>query len=92
MNMEKDKWILNVLNSTDGMVPVLPNADLFLKIQTKIRQQHNVSAKTLWLVAASIAILVILNISIMASASREKTTSIETSLEMTINKSNQLYQ
>lgn len=89
--MEKETWITNILNSTDGMTQVIPSDGLFSKIQNKI-QETKVSTKTLWLVAASITVLVLLNFSVLAFKSEEKTSSTTAYLEITINKSNQLYQ
>lgn len=89
--MEKENYIENILNSTNGMTPVIPSDDLFSKIQQRIHLENKVSPKTLWLVAASIAILVMVNFSVLASKSKEKTSSTTAYLEMTVNKSNQLY-
>jgi hypothetical protein len=89
--MEQENWIENILNSTNGITAVAPNDDLFSKIKQKIRKHDTVSAKTVWLVAASIAALIMLNISAITSKkSTENTTAAY--LEMTVNKSNQLYQ
>ena len=90
--MEKDNWIENILNSTNGITPVTPSDDLFSKIQQKIQQEAKVSPKTLWLVAASIAVLVLLNVSIITSKTKSEKNSTAAYLEMTVNKSNQLYQ
>lgn len=90
--MEKDKWIENILNSSTGITPVAPGDDLFSRIQQRIQQENKVSPKTLWLVAASILVLVMLNFSVLASKTKQKTSSTEAYLEMTVNKSNQLYQ
>lgn len=89
--MERNNWITTILNSTNGITPVTPNDDLFSKIQLRI-QETKISSKTLWLVAASIAVLVLLNVSIIASKSKSETNSTTAYLEMTVNKSNQLYQ
>ena len=89
--MERNNWIENILNSTNGITPVMPSDDLFSKIQQKIQQDKKVSSKILWLVAASIAVLVMLNFSVLCK-SKEKTSATTTYLEMTVNKSNQLYQ
>jgi hypothetical protein len=91
MSMEKETWIENILNSTNGITPVSPNDDLFFKIQQRIKQQETVSPKTLWLVAASIAALVIINLSVLGSKSKRTQDSTAGYLEMTVNKSNQLY-
>ncbi|HNP31735.1 MAG TPA: hypothetical protein PKN96_00425 [Flavobacterium sp.] len=89
--MEKENWIESILNSTNGVKPVEPNDDLFSKIKNRIKQQDTVSAKTVWLVAASIAVLVLLNFSIINSKSKQRKDAATAYLEMTINQSNQLY-
>ncbi|QBZ98622.1 hypothetical protein [Flavobacterium sangjuense] len=89
--MERNNWIENILNSTNGLTPVTPSDDLFSKIQQRIQLESKVSSKTVWLVAASIAVLVMLNFSVIAFKSKEKTSSTTAYLEMTVNKSNQLY-
>ena len=91
MDMEKENWIENILNSTNGITKVNPSDGLFSKIQQRIRQQETVSPRTLWLVAASIAALVVLNISVMNTKSKQAQDSTTAYLEMTVNKSNQLY-
>ena len=88
--MERNNWITTILNSTNGITTVVPSDDLFSKIQQRIQKENKVSSKILWLVAASIAILVLLNVSIIASKSEINSTTAY--LEMTVNKSNQLYQ
>lgn len=92
MDMEQDKWIGNILNSTNGVTKVSPDENLFSKIRQRVKQLDTVSAKTVWLVAASIAILMILNISILNSKSRQTKDATVNYLEMTVNQSNQLYQ
>ena len=89
--MERNNWIENILNSTNGIIKVMPSDDLFSKIQQKIQQDKKVSSKILWLVAASIAIIIMLNFSVLCKV-KEKTSSTTAYLEMTVNKSNQLYQ
>ncbi len=91
-SMEKETWIENIVNSTDGISPVTPNDKLFSKIKQRIRQQETVSAKTLWLIAASIAVLVFLNISVISMKSKPAKNSTTAYLQMAIDKSNQLYQ
>ncbi|MDN3677076.1 hypothetical protein QWY90_07100 [Flavobacterium paronense] len=89
--MERNNWIENILNSTNGMTPVVPSDALFSKIQQRIQLESKVPSKTVWLVAASIAVLVMLNFSAIASKTKRKTNSSTAYLEMTVNKSNQLY-
>lgn len=88
--MEKETWIENIMNSTNGITSVSPDADLFSKIQQKIKSQDTVSSKTIWLVAASVAALILLNISIINIKSEPKENSADY-LETTVNKTNQLY-
>ncbi|WP_396159492.1 hypothetical protein [Flavobacterium sp.] len=90
--MERNNWIATILKSTSGIAPVVPTDDLFIKIQQRIQLQSNVSSKTVWLVAGSIVVLVLLNFSTLASKTKQKTSSTTAYLEMTVNKSNQLYQ
>jgi hypothetical protein len=90
--MEKENWINEILNSTNGMTQVTPNADLYSKIEQKIFLNKNVvSMKTVWLVAASIVILVSLNISAMQNKNATTNDTSETIISSTLNKSNQLY-
>ena len=92
MSMEKENWIENIINSSNGITSVAPKANLFSKIQQKIHQEETVPVKTLWLVAASIAVLILLNISVLDLKSKQTQSATTAYLEMTVNKSNQLYQ
>ena len=83
--MEKENWILNVLNSTNGITKVSPSDGLFSKIQNKIKL-NNVSPKTVWLVAASIAVLVLLNFTLLTTKTKESSTTTTTYFENTLNK------
>ena len=89
--MERNNWIQNILQSTNGIKTIAPSDDLFLKIQQRIKQESKVSPKTLWLVAASILVLTMLNITIITSKSKSNINSTAEYLEMTVYKSNQLY-
>jgi uncharacterized membrane protein YvbJ len=89
--MEKENWISTILNSINGITKVSPSDDLFFKIQNKIKR-NNVSPKTVWLVAASIAILVLLNFALLATKTKESSTTTTTYLKNTLNQSNQIYQ
>nr|WP_294776728.1 hypothetical protein [uncultured Flavobacterium sp.] len=89
--MEKDNWIQKVINSTNGMTTVTPSDDLLFKIKQKIQQQDKVSPTTVWLVAASIAVLAALNLTLLNQKSKAKENTATVYLENTLNKSNQLY-
>jgi len=90
--MERNNWITTILKSTNGITPVVPSDDLYSKIQQRIQLQSKVSLKTVWLVAASIAVLILLNFSVLTSKTKQKESSTTTYLELTLNKSNQIYQ
>lgn len=89
--MEKDKWIENILNSTNGITQVNPNNQLFSKIQAKINDQKTAENYTKWLVAASIVVLLSLNTTYLIQKSKTNKQSNDniTSLVDTVN--NQLY-
>ncbi len=89
--MEQEKWIQKVLNSTNEMTQVAPSDGLFSKIQNKINL-NSVSIQTVWLVAASIVILVLINFTFLTTNTSESNTTSSYYLEKTLNKSNQLYQ
>lgn len=89
--MEKENKIEMILNSTNGMTKVVPSDVLFSKIEQKILKLQRVPLKTVWLVAASIVVLVMLNISAIKSNSQQESTTT-TYMSETINQSNQLYQ
>lgn len=88
--MEKENWIEEVLNSTNGMAQAQPNASLFSKIQSKIAEQEIVSPTWIWLAAASIAILFLLNARVIFSKSEKSKMQTE-SVAATLSASNQLY-
>jgi fucose permease len=90
--METNNWIQKVVNSTNGMTQVSPSDDLLSKIQQKINLKNKVSPKTVWLVAASIVVLVMINITVLKTKNKDKTQSTTAYLESTLNQSNQLYQ
>ena len=88
--MKKEDFITAVLNSTNGMTQVAPAEDLYFKIERRINNKEVVSLSTLWMVAASIAVLVTLNISLLNNFKSAETSELS-SLEQSINKNNQLY-
>lgn len=88
--MKKEDFITAVLNSTNGMTQVAPAEDLYFKIERRINSTEVVSLSTLWMVAASIAVLVTLNISLLNNYNSTETSELS-GLEQSINKNNQLY-
>lgn len=65
--MEKENWINEILSSTDQIVKVLPSDGLYAKIQSQIQQQRTVETKWVWLAAASMLLLVSLNIKMVSN-------------------------
>jgi len=88
--MEKEKYIETILNSTNGITKVTPSADLFSKIELRIQSNTTVSTSKLWLVAASIVVLVTINVSVLMKKTTSKDNTTIT-LAASLNKSNQLY-
>jgi hypothetical protein len=88
--MEKENFINEILNSTNGITKVAPNEALFFDIQNKIKHQNTISNNFLWKVAASIVILISLNIMLVVSKNNLNQKQ-DSAFENTLNKSNQLY-
>lgn len=90
--MEREHWIQKVVNSTNGMTAVAPSEALFSKIQDQIKLQEKVSPRTAWMIAASIAALIIINVAVLNNRKKEHHSTATIYLERTLNQSNQLYQ
>lgn len=88
--MEQDKWIENVLNSSNGITKVEPNNLLFSKIEKQIHENNRESKNSLWFVAASVTLFFSLSFIIFQMSSfskRDKVSSFDE--QFSIN--NQLY-
>ncbi len=88
--MEKEYWINEILESTNGIVAVVPDANLFSKIQKRIKSDNTISTKWVWLAAASIMLLISVNIKFVCFKSNKEKASTE-SIAASLSKSNQLY-
>lgn len=88
--MEANNWIIEVVESTNGITKVTPNQALFSKIQNKINVQNTVSNQWIWIAAASFAVLVSLNIKFIFSNSNKTEVPTETIIS-SVSNSNQLY-
>lgn len=88
--MEKESFIEQILNSANGITTVEPSSDLFNKIKNRIDQKQVIPIRMVALVAASIALLISLNIILLSVKTSKSETTIAV-LEQSINKSNQLY-
>ena len=87
--MEKEDFIDSILNSVDGIATATPSDAVFQKIENKINET-TISTSTMWLVAASIVVLISFNIALLNEKFNDNKTEM-TSLEQSINRSNQLY-
>ena len=88
--MEANNWINDILNSSNGITKVTPDALLFSKIQNRINIQNTVSGRWIWIAAASFIILVSLNIKMLLSNTTKPSASTET-IVSSVSNSNQLY-
>lgn len=86
--MDKNKWIDETMNSTDGMQRATPSDDLFSRIEQRIAAGvsivRTVSLRTVSMAAASIVLLVAANIFMLQSNVKEETTQkdgVETVIE-----------
>lgn len=87
--MEREEFINHVLNSVNEIKKITPNEAVLKRIEFRINESK-ISKKSLWLVAASIVVLISLNIVILKdNFSNDKTAII--SFEQVINQNNQLY-
>lgn len=91
MNMEKDKWIEEVMDSTNQIVKVLPDDGLFSKIQNQLDVKKTVAKEWVWLAAASILILASINIKIIYKELQAEQEIEETILVASVSDSNQFY-
>ena len=88
--MKAENWTNEILESTNGMMKVLPNNLLFDKIQNRINLENRVSNKWIFIAAASFALLISINVSLLKSNSEKSNTQTETIIS-TISNTNQLY-
>ena len=88
--MEANNWTNDILNSSNGITKVIPDALLFLKIQNRINIQNTVSSQWIWIAAASFTILVSLNIKMLLSNTTKTSAPTET-IVSSVSNSNQLY-
>ena len=87
--MDKEEFIKEILNSTNGITKVIPSDDLLVRIEQKIQLKTESSNQSLWLVAAAVLLFLSLNIVLLQiSTSSEKSVS---SFALELNKSNQFY-
>ncbi|WP_366184688.1 hypothetical protein [Flavobacterium ovatum] len=89
--MERDKWISEVMDSTNQIVKVLPDDGLFFKIQNKLKVKKTIAKEWVWLAAASIIILLSINIRVIYKELQTEKEIEETVLIAAVSDSNQFY-
>lgn len=89
--MKKNEFIENIFNSSNGIKKVIPNDTLFYKIQSKIDKENNTSVNLLFKIAASVAVLITLNIYSLTNSNKNENIDDIASIENTITYNNQLY-
>lgn len=89
--MEKEIFIINVLNSANGATKVIPNEQLYKKIQSKLEERKPVDIYSKWMVASSIIILFTLNIIVISNSNEEAVVQDESITELVSSNNNQLY-
>lgn len=87
--MEREEFINTILKSVDGVTKVSPSDAVYLRIEKEINS-NKVPTQTLWLVAASIIVLLSINLALLSGKSNSNESDLA-SFENSINKSNQLY-
>jgi hypothetical protein len=85
--MEAKNWMNDILNSSNGITKVTPDALLFSKIQNRISIQNTVSSQWIWIAAASFTILVSLNVKMLLS-NNTKTVAQKETIVSSISNSN----
>lgn len=88
--MNTENWTLNIIESTNGTLKVLPNKILFDKIQNRINLETKVSNKWIFIAAATFALLISINIKLLKSSATKSNTQSETVIS-TISTTNLLY-
>ena len=94
MSTQKNKWIEDVLNSTE-QTEFTADARIFESIATRINGQvravKNLPAQTVWLAVASLALLLALNIAIITFNGRAEQGNSAEGNGYSLNNSFQLY-
>ena len=87
--MEKENWINEILDSADGLRKATPDTSLFSRIEARISEKE-LPTKTVWLAAASIAVLIFLNLAAIRG-NAEKQREAKDGLFTLMQDTNQLY-
>lgn len=76
--MKKENWIEDIMETANNMGRAEASTDLFTAIQSRLRgkvvQLKQVPARTVWLAAASLALLVALNFAVLTQTTTQTET------------------
>ena len=89
--MERENWINEIIATTNQIEKVEPRDALFAKIENQLKKQQTVDSGFLLLIAASILVLVSLNVKVILTEIQTVKQSQTTALAASITDSNQFY-
>jgi hypothetical protein len=88
--MKAENLTNEIMESTNGMMKMIPNKLLFTKIQHRINLETKVSNKWIFVAAATFALLISINIKLLKLSSSKSNTQTQTVIS-SISNTNQLY-
>ena len=88
--MKPENWTNDIMESTNGMIKVIPNKLLFDKIQNRINLENKVSTKWIFIVAATFVLLLSINIKLLKNSASKSNSQTETVIS-TVSNTIQLY-
>lgn len=70
MKQEKEQWTEDVMESLDGLQPASPGPFLYHRVMAAVKEsaRYEVSKATMWLAAASFALVLLLNFQAIRNA------------------------
>ncbi len=89
--MEKENYIQDILNSTNGITKATPNAALFQKIEQRLEAEKKAPIQLIRLVAASIVVLLGINIMVLLNQKTISNDSSIANIAATLQTNNQFY-
>lgn len=89
--MEQDNFIQEIMAVAGRISKAEPEQRLWRLIAQRINEKKTLPAKKLWLVGASIAVLLALNVTAIAKMKPQPESRLQTALSDFVNKNNELY-
>ncbi|MFN8285659.1 MAG: hypothetical protein U0V74_02845 [Chitinophagales bacterium] len=95
MKPEKEKWVTDVLNSADGITALAADEQLLTGIRNRVQGTtiivRSIPAKTVWLAAAGIALLVAFNFVLLTQQANRGNTQAAQQSPYSLNNSFEIY-